>query len=385
MPYITTPLSPIHYQISIDDILDLKPIKYRHPVSNAGNTKTTYVKNVDSKYYDTMEIRQFINDLEAFIINNESLYSVDRQSLYKTFYIPKRSGGLRRIDAPEPQLMDALRDIKRIFEGVMPATYHTSAFAYIPNRSTVDAIKRHQKNESKWFVKMDFSDFFGSTTEEFVFKMISQIFPFSLVCEIPSGAECLRKVLSLCFLNNGLPQGTPISPLITNIMMIPIDHQLCNKFRSFPATADGVNISFVYTRYADDILISSKYHFDYTKIQEYIKYTLENFEAPFSLNPKKTRYGSANGSNWNLGLMLNKDNNITVGYKKKRIFKAMCVSYITSDLNKTPWNIEEVQHFAGNLSYYRMIEREYFDHVIDSLNRKFGVDIDAMIKRDLKS
>lgn len=385
MPYITTPLSPVYYQISIDDILDIKPVKYRHPVSNEGNTRTVYVRHINDERVKSVDVLKLIDIVEEFTKQNEHLFEADRQSLYKTFYIPKNSGGLRRIDAPEPELMKALRTLKEILERMMPASYHTSAFAYISDRCTVDAIKKHQQNKSKWFVKMDFSDFFGSTTENFVFKMFSQIFPFSSIVTIPSGERALRKALSLCFLNGGLPQGTPISPFITNVMMIPIDHQLCNKFKKFPASPDNTaaELSFVYTRYADDILISSKYNFDYKKIQEYVIYTLNKFEAPFSLNPKKTRYGSSSGSNWNLGLMLNKDNEITIGYKKKRLFKAMCVSYITSKLNNEPWSLEEVQHFAGNLSYYRMIEEDYINHVVDCIGKKFNTNIDMLIKNDL--
>lgn len=49
--------------------------------------------------------------------------------------------------------MDALRRLKTMLEEDFHVLYHTSAFAYIKKRCTVDAVKRHQKNESKWFGK----------------------------------------------------------------------------------------------------------------------------------------------------------------------------------------------------------------------------------------
>ena len=42
------------------------------------------------------------------------------QSHYETFHIPKHSGGMRRIDAPKPELMALFRDIKDIFEKNVP-------------------------------------------------------------------------------------------------------------------------------------------------------------------------------------------------------------------------------------------------------------------------
>ena len=292
--------------------------------------------------------------------------------------IPKKSKGLREINAPVPELMVALRQLKTIFETNMSALYHTSAFAYIKGRCTVDCVKRHQQNKSRWFAKLDFSDFFGSTTEEFVISMFSRIFPFSEIVKRKDGLEALKRALSLCFLNGGLPQGTPISPTITNIMMIPIDHQLFNELRK-------MDEHYVYTRYADDILISSRWSFDYNKLQDYVLGVLKKFNAPFELKKEKTRYGSSAGRNWNLGVMLNKDNNITIGHQKKKIFKAMCCNYICDKKKGVSWELHDVQVFSGLISYYRMIEKDYINYVIDQNNKKFGVNLEALIKADLAS
>ena len=147
--------------------------------------------------------------------------------------------------------MDALRRQKTMYEEDFHVLYHTSAFAYIKHRCTVDAVKRHQSNQSKWFAKLDLHDFFGSTTLDFVMSMFSMVFPFSEVVKIPEGKAQLRKALELAFLDGGLPQGTPISPLITNVMMIPVDFKLSKAFRDYDKQ------QFVYTRYADDFIISS--------------------------------------------------------------------------------------------------------------------------------
>lgn len=376
MPYITIQQSPIYYQMSFDDILDGTVDLSRMVVPNVTNTRTHFREFLKPSFLERFDFDLMIAVLEKFNEQHANLFEVERKSLYETFFIPKKSKGLREINAPVPELMDALRQLKTIFETNMFALYHTSAFAYIKGRCTIDCIKRHQQNESKWFAKLDFSDFFGSTTEEFVISMFSQIFPFSEIVKRKDGLEALKKALSLCFLNGGLPQGTPISPTITNIMMIPIDHQLCNELRK-------MDEHYVYTRYADDILISSKIGFDCNKLQDYVLDVLRKFDAPFILKKEKTRYGSSAGRNWNLGVMLNKDNEITIGHQKKKTFKAMCCNYICDKKKGVAWDLHDVQVFAGLISYYRMIEKDYINYVIDQNNKKFGVNLEALIKEDL--
>lgn len=287
--------------------------------------------------------------------------------------------GHRRIDAPKDELKSALYQLKAIFEEMFGALYHTSAFAYVKNRSTLDAIKKHQANKSRWFGKYDLSNFFGSTTVDFIMKMFSMIFPFSEVVKYPSGREELRKALSLCVLKGVLPQGTPISPTITNIMMIPVDHKLSNTLRDYNKQR------FVYTRYADDFLVSSEYNFKVDEIESLIIKVLNEFEAPFTIKTEKTRYGSSAGSNWNLGVMLNKDNKITVGYKKKRQFQAMLSSYVMDKLNGQPWDKADIQTMEGYRNYYRMVEGETIDKIVEHIGQKFNVDIVRLIKEDLRA
>lgn len=376
MPYITIQQSPIYYQLTLDDILDGAVDVSKMVVPNVTNTRTHFKANLNENFLNKFDFDAMICVLEKFNEQHANLFEADRQSLYETFHIPKKSGGLREINAPVPELMDALRQLKTIFEVNMFASYHTSAFAYVKGRCTIDSIKRHQQNESKWFAKLDFSNFFGSTTEDFVISMFSMIFPFSEIVKRRDGLEALRKALSLCFLNGGLPQGTPISPTITNVMMIPIDHQICNELRK-------MDEHYVYTRYADDILVSSKVSFDYNKLQDYILGVLKKFNAPFILKKEKTRYGSSAGRNWNLGVMLNKDNEITIGHQKKKAFKAMCCNYICDKKKGIAWDRHDIQTFQGLISYYRMVEKDYIDYVIDHNNQKFGVNIEALIKSDL--
>lgn len=378
MVYITVRQSPIYHQMTLEEFLFQN---FQAPAvvnANMANTKTYEFECASEHFTSKLDVGSLICKLERYNQSVAYLREKDRHSLYDSFHIPKKSGGLRKIDAPLPELMDALRRLKTIFEEDFHALYHTAAFAYVKNRCTVDAVKRHQQNNSKWFGKLDLHNFFGSTTPEFVMSMLSMVYPFSEVVKVPQGRQELRTALELAFLDGVLPQGTPLSPLITNVMMIPVDFKLSKAFRNFHKQR------FIYTRYADDFIISSKYDFDVHAVEELVVQTLKDFGAPFSINNTKTRYGSSSGRNWNLGVMLNKNNEITVGNKKKRQFQSMLYNYITDKKNGVEWNREDIQVMQGLHSYYRMVEKETIDAIVKHINEKMEVDVLRLIKDDLR-
>lgn len=377
MTYITTRRSARSHQVTFEELL---LGTYREPAPVPGDPTATHtykVENVSEVFLGRINVEYLVRILENYNQKYTELARAERSSLYRTFSIPKKSGGLRRIDAPNDELMLALRELKDIFEHKFGALYHTTAFAYISGRNTLSAVKRHQQNESRWYAKYDFHGFFPSTTMDFVLRMFSMVFPFSEVMKDNRGRAELERALDLCFLNGGLPQGTPISPLITNIMMIPFDFELTNALRKMEGK------SFVNTRYADDTIVSSKVDFSVREIEELIKSILASFDAPFTINSKKTRYGSSAGRNWNLGLMVNKDNEITVGHKNKRRFQCILHNYATDKRNGVAWPLEDIREVLGLHSYYCMVERETIAKIVQHVNQKEGMDVISEMKRDI--
>lgn len=371
MPYIVTGQVRRTHQLTLDEVLsgaaDVLPDLAYDPTG----TVTRFLDQVPKKYAERFDTLGMIEKLKQFAIRYDHLYKADRKSLYYTFHIPKKTGGLRRIDAPCDQLMSALRDLKDLLEHNCGPMHHTSAFAYVSERCTISAVRKHQANVSKWFLKTDFSDFFGSTTPEFFMSMVERIFPFSEIVKIPDGRAALEKAFDLCFLNGGLPQGTPISPMATNLMMIPIDHKLAGMLWEK---------GYVYTRYADDIIISHKRYFMFMPIVDSIREILAEFNAPFAIKREKTRYGSSSGSNWNLGVMLNKENKITFGYKNKMQLKAMCTNFVNDWRRHVAWEPHDVHVLSGLISYYTMVEPEYMRDFIPYINQKMRTNFMVLLR-----
>ena len=319
-------------------------------------------------------------------------YDLEYCDLYHTFYIPKRSSTptqkkWRRIDAPSEELSNALRKLKIMFEALMDGcTYHTSAFAYVQHRCPVDAVRKHAQNKSNWELKLDFSNFFGSVTLDFLLNMLSDIFPFSEITRTLDGHVALKNCLSLCFLNGGLPQGTPISPLLTNIMMIPIDHKISNGLRNHPVKSPHkeATYDYIYTRYADDITVSNRMKFDQHEIVKYIQRVLDYYHAPFSLNPDKTRFGSISGANWQLGVMYNQDYHVTVGHQRKKRLKAALSNYAMDTINHIGWRLEDLQQLQGEIAYCKSVEKDVIEDIINRYSQKYHMDITLVMKQDIK-
>ena len=335
-------------------------------------TVTRRYETIDNSILQKINVPAMIAWLKHFNEENKKLFEVNRKSLYYSFKIPKATGGFRQIDAPCDELQDALRQLVRFIRDDCGVLYHTAAFAYLKDRSIVDCLTKHQSNESKWYLKTDFSGFFPNTTVEFTMRMLSMVFPLSEVCKSAEGKKELTKAISLGFLNGGMPQGSVLSPFLSNAIMIPIDHSLFNKLSAR---------KMVYTRYADDIHISAVEKFPYKEIVKLIKDTLKEFDAPWEIKAEKTHFGSRCGKNFNLGLMVNKDNQITIGWKKKQYFKAALCSFILDTKKGKPWELGDVQHLRGLLSYYSMIEKDYFKHLIHEQNKKWNVDVKEMFRK----
>lgn len=301
-------------------------------------------------------------------------YEHNHSEQYYEFKIPKRSGGLRTINAPNEPFKQALSQVKDIFEQNLKCLAHNAAYAYTKQRSTLDAITTHQKNNSNWYLKIDLTDFFPSCNPDLIYTLLKKLYPFYYFSE--NANTTLKKIIKVCCLNNGLPQGTPMSPLLTNLIMVPYDYIINNRLKR------GTGEHFVYTRYADDILISSKSNFEWKAIEQ----ELTEILSPFKINHTKTRYGSKAGSNWNLGLMLNKDNKITLGFKKKKELNAMLNNFIKDFTEKgIQWSKEDTQYLQGNLSYLQQVEPDYYNYIVDKYQRKYKIgNFKILIKQILK-
>ena len=322
------------------------------------NTQKQYTFQIDTPQTWSSHLHTVANTLKQLITTHPEIHTLTREDIakkYKTIHIPKKTSGTRTINAPSEELKQLQKTILKTLQKI--TLTHDSAYAYVEKRSIYNALEQHQQNNSKWFLKIDLKNFFGSCTEEFIYQQLKQIYPFAVLTSDKDYDTIITDIIKIACLNGVLPQGNPISPYLTNLIMVPIDYKLNS-------------LAPVYTRYSDDMLFSAR-----TKIN--LTLTLQNIDnilagTPLKINNEKTRLGSINGNNWNLGLMLNRENNITLGHEKKRRFKAAIDQYLYSP---DSYSMQQTQQLAGLTAYYLNIEPNYIRYIIDKYNKKHNKNL----------
>ena len=360
----------------LDETEDVEPI-LDTPTTTLVRTKT-YIMDPDNRSYNKITreqmlfFKQTINNLwdkHKDIIENE----------YITFQIPKKTHGFRTINAPKDELKEDQRKAADLLTDYLSVLPHDSAWAYIRNRDVIGAMKEHVANESRWYLKIDLHDFFGSCSTEFVTKQLLKIYPFCYYNQ-PAIQEAVNNLVKLGILNGSLPQGTPLSPVLTNLVMVEYDYKINKLLYQLTKDANLMKQKYVYTRYADDIIISARNKFDYNIILDALNELFK--DTPLSINEEKTRFGSNAGRNWNLGVMCNKDNNITVGYRRKQEIKAATHNYMK---DPDAWECKDLQWLLGQYSWIHNVEPEYYKHLIEYFNKKYNCNIIKKITIQIKS
>lgn len=330
--------------------------------------------HVNSDQQTLAQLNTLAHEMNSFLIRNPN-----PEEMYHTFKIPKRSGGFREINAPNEELMKFMRDLQPWFTYKLNALPHDSAYAYIHKRDCKKAIQRHQAIKSNWFLKLDIKKFFDNCEPAFIKRQLRMLYPFGLMTD--ADYEFFADNLNwLITKNNGLPQGTPLSPVITNLIMVPIDRDINRELHNY---FNNKQQSFMYTRYADDMLISSNKEMNVQEVIQIINNILHLYTDKLQINPNKIRYGSKNGSNWNLGIMYNKDNNLTVGYKRKKKIKTMLFQFYLC-YNEGTRDKEYAQAILGELAYIHNIEPEYIHNLIRFMNTKYNTDFYNILHRTVK-
>jgi RNA-directed DNA polymerase len=193
-------------------------------------------------------------ELERFCRNHWQ--EVRKQIIIGT-YIPKP---IRKVDIPKPDgkgirtlgiptVLDRMiqQAILQILQPIFDPTFSDSSFGFRPGRSTHGAILRahaHIKGGHKWVVDLDLEKFFDRVNHDILMSRIARRVSDKRLLLL------IRRYLQAGMMEDGLvtvrtegtPQGSPLSPLLSNILLDDLDKELERRSHHFVRYADDCNV-----------------------------------------------------------------------------------------------------------------------------------------------
>jgi RNA-directed DNA polymerase len=189
----------------------------------------------------------------------------------KRVEIPKPGGGVRKLGIPT--VMDRLiqQAINQVLERFFEPVFSEYSYGFRPQRSAEMAIKQAKeyiREDRRYVVDMDLEKFFDKVNHDILIERIRR-----KVSE-PEVLTLIRRYLKSGVMENGLvsintegtPQGGPLSPLLSNIMLDDLDKELERRGHKFCRYADDCNI-YVKSEKAGKRVLESITKFIETKLK----------------------------------------------------------------------------------------------------------------------
>ncbi|VEE16342.1 reverse transcriptase family protein [Ectopseudomonas mendocina] len=216
----------------------------------------------------------------------ERLWEIPEESRYKSLEKPKTSGGMRVVYNPCPQLRLIQRRINtRIFSNPYVIRWPSYLYGSIPSSPNKSDIN-HSRDyvacarlhcEAKSILKLDIQNFFDNIHEKLVIEIFSDILRYP---------EDVSEILArICTYKSRLVQGALTSSYLAMLSLYKEEPEIVAKLK---------RKDLVYTRFVDDITVSSKIaNYDFSYAQKIIEDMLSNAEFPVNSKKTQTQYASA--------------------------------------------------------------------------------------------
>ncbi len=251
------------------------------------------------KLYKILQNKYQSKDLGAFLseVASQSLVNyilARKDSYYRNFRVKKKNGTYRYINEPLNQLFTIQKEFSHFFLINRANNYHSHGFEL--NKSIITNADKH--TNKKIVLNIDLEDFFSNISTPRIIKLLLDKFNVSELEAI--------KIANLLTYKNSLPQGSPSSPILSNLICEQLDDELDKYCKQFNIT---------YTRYADDMSFS----FNFNKLPiiqvKNIIFIIE--QNNFKINKKKYRYYYRNARQLVTGLVVNEKINVKREYYKR--------------------------------------------------------------------
>jgi RNA-directed DNA polymerase len=189
----------------------------------------------------------------------------------KRVEIPKPDGGVRKLGIPTVLDRFIQQAVMQVLQGKWDGTFSEHSYGFRPGRSAHHAVEKAQQYIAagyRWVVDLDLEKFFDRVNHDKLMAKIAERVGDKRLLKL------IRTFLTVGVMEDGLvspvdqgtPQGGPLSPLLSNIVLDEFDRELERRGLRFARYADDSNI-YVRSQRAGERVMESLKRFLATKLK----------------------------------------------------------------------------------------------------------------------
>jgi len=316
-----------------------------------------------------------VSELEPYLTR---YWDIIKQDLLKGTYSPKPvlkieiekpGGGTRPLGIPTVLDRFIQQALHQVLSPIFEPEFSDNSYGFRPGRSAHQAIlkaREYQQEGRRWLVDMDLKQFFEEVNHDVLIAIIRRkindrrvlrLIRSYLRSGIMYGGVCTARV-------KGTPQGGPLSPLLSNILLNELDMELTRRGHNFCRYADDCNI-YVKSRRSGERVFKSIARFVESKLMLKVNYRKSAVSRPW----KRTFLGISFTCNKKTRIRVPEETLKKGRAKLKALFRKgrgrNLGRFIKEDLNPV---------LIGWINYFRISE-----------TKGFAEDLDSWIRRRLRS
>ena len=175
--------------------------------------------------------------------------------------IPKPAGGVRKLGIPVVVDRWIQQAVMQVLQGIWDWTFSEHSYGFRPKRSARQAVGRAQEHLAAgytWVVDLDLEKFFDRVNHDKLMGRLAKRITDKRVLKLIRAflnAGVMEKGL-VSPIDEGTPQGGPLSPLLSNIVLDELDRELERRGHRFVRYADDCNIYVRSQRSGDRVMES---------------------------------------------------------------------------------------------------------------------------------
>jgi group II intron reverse transcriptase/maturase len=177
--------------------------------------------------------------------------------------IPKAGGGMRQLGIPTVQDRLIQQALHQVLSPLFEATFSEQSYGFRPGRSAHDAVriaKSYIESGKSWVVDIDLERFFDTVNHDRLMARVKDVVKDKRVLRLinaylQAGVMVNGVVMET---EEGTPQGGPLSPLLSNIVLTELDRKLEERGLNFVRYADDCNIYVSSERSAQRVMASTR-------------------------------------------------------------------------------------------------------------------------------